>query len=234
MTDPLVRYEKQDAVSTITLDDGKVNALSPAMFGALNAALDRAESDGSVVLITGRAGRFSGGFDLGVFSRGREASVEMLLAGARTARRLLAFPAPVVIASSGHAIAMAAFLLTTADLRIGVSEAGTRICANEVEIGLTVPHFAVELCRQRLTPSAFQRALDLAHVFPPDEAVRAGFLDEVVPAADLSRVAQERALALAKLMRDAHTATKSRVRAQALAALDAAIESDLEDWNQRL
>ena len=57
MTDPLVRYEKQDAVSTITLDDGKVNALSPAMFGALNAALDRAESDGSVVLITGRAGR---------------------------------------------------------------------------------------------------------------------------------------------------------------------------------
>ena len=102
------------------------------------------------------------------------------------------------------------------------------------QVRLTVPHFAVELCRQRLTPSAFQRALDLAHVFPPDEAVRAGFLDEVVPAADLSRVAQERALALAKLMRDAHTATKSRVRAQALATLDAASESDLEDWNQRL
>lgn len=230
----LTRYEADDTISTIVMDDGKVNALSPAMFRELNEGLDRAEAAGNVVLITGREGRFSGGFDLAVFRQGKEAAVEMLLAGARTAERLLDFPAPVVMAASGHAIAMAAFLLTTADLRIGIDAPDTRIVANEVQIGLTVPHFAIELCRQRLTPAAFQQALDVSQVFDPARAVSAGFLDLVVPAAELLPTAREQALALSQLVRDAHTATKRRVRAAALAALRHAIEVDQEDWNTRL
>jgi enoyl-CoA hydratase len=230
----LTRYESDSEISTIVMDDGKVNALSPAMFRELNEGLDRAAAAGNVVLITGREGRFSGGFDLGVFRQGKDAAVEMLLAGARTAERLLSFPTPVVIACSGHAIAMAAFLLTTADLRIGIDEPGTRIVANEVEIGLTVPHFVVELCRQRLTPAAFDRSLGVSYLFDPAEAVSAGFLDLVVPAAELMPTARDRALALSRLVRDAHTATKQRVRAAALAALRRAIELDLEDWNTRL
>jgi enoyl-CoA hydratase/carnithine racemase len=230
----LTRYESDDTISTIVMDDGKVNALSPAMFRELNEGLDRAEAARNVVLITGRERRFSGGFDLGVFRQGKDAAVEMLLAGARTAERLLSFPEPVVIACSGHAIAMAAFLLTTADLRVGVDNPEVRIVANEVEIGLTVPHFVVELCRQRLTPAAFDRALGISHTFDPGQAVSAGFLDLVVPEAELLSSARDRALALSRLVRDAHTETKRRVRASALAALRRAIELDLEDWNTRL
>ena len=230
MADTLLRYERDDAVSTIVLDDGRVNALSPALFRELNSALDQARADETVVVITGREQRFSGGFDLAVFKQGKEAAIEMLHAGASTAERLLSFPAPVVIACNGHAIAMAAFLLTCADLRIGVANPQARIVANEVQIGLTVPHFVVELCRQRLTPAAFSRALVTAHTFDPEQAVQAGFLDFVVPEADLQRVAKESALSLARLVRHAFVATKLRQRAEALAALRRAIATDLEDW----
>ena len=230
----LTRYERDGAVSTIVMDDGKVNALSPAMFRELNAALDRAQADETVVLLTGREGRFSGGFDLGVFKQGKDAALEMLLAGARTAERLLGFPAPVVIACNGHAIAMAAFLLTTADLRIGVANPAAKICANEVQIGLTLPYFAVELSRQRLAPAHFDSALGISRIYDPEGAREAGFLDMVVPETELLRVAKERALALASLVRSAHVATKLRTRAAALAAVRSAIEADLEDWKTRL
>jgi enoyl-CoA hydratase len=63
MTD-LVSYRFADGVATITMDDGKVNALSPAMLADINEALDRASADEGVVVVTGRAGIFSGGFDL--------------------------------------------------------------------------------------------------------------------------------------------------------------------------
>lgn len=230
MTDSLVRYERQAAVSTIVMDDGKVNALSPAMLGAIDRALDRALEDETVVVLRGRPGRFSGGFDLRVFRQGREPALEMLQAGARLAERMLAFPAPIVIACSGHAIAMGAFLLTTADLRIGVDAPDVKISANEVEIGLTLPRFAIELCRQRLTPAAFDCALLTAHAWSPAEAVNAGFLDRIVPESELDRVVSEQALRLSSLVRTAYSASKTRVRAQSLAALRAAIEADGADW----
>ncbi len=221
----LVSYQCTDAVATITMDDGKVNVLSPQMLGELNAALDRAEAEGAVVVLTGREGRFSGGFDLGVLTSGGEAALDMLDSGWRLAERLLAFPRPVLIACNGHAIAMASFLLLSVDHRIGV-RGPFRIMANEVAIGLVLPRAAIELCRARLTPSALQRALNLAEAFSPESAVAAGFLDEIVDPAELVQAAQAKAEQLAALDAHAHTATKRRLREPALAALRTAAAAD--------
>ena len=60
----LVTYELAEGVATITMDDGKVNVMSNAMQAELNAALDRAMDDGAVLVIGGREGVFSAGFDL--------------------------------------------------------------------------------------------------------------------------------------------------------------------------
>jgi enoyl-CoA hydratase len=60
----LTRYDLSDGVATITLDDGKVNALSPAMLGELSGRLDQAESDEAIVILTGRERILSAGFDL--------------------------------------------------------------------------------------------------------------------------------------------------------------------------
>ncbi len=220
-----VAYALDDGVASIVLDDGKVNVLSPAMLSALDDAFDRAEAEGAVVVLQGRAGIFSAGFDLEVLRGGGRDALGMLQSGFRLAERLLSFPTPVVIACTGHAVAMGVFLLLSGDYRVGAA-GPFRITANEVAIGLTMPRAAIEICRQRLTPAAFTRAVLLAEPFSPDDAVAAGFLDREVPPDDVVKTARETAARLAGLDLAAHAASKLRARAPALAALRAGIEAD--------
>ena len=155
----LVSYRFESPVATITMDDGKVNVLSLDMLGQLGAALDRAQHEGAVVVLTGRVGVFSGGFDLAVLRAGGPDATAMLHAGFDLAERILSFPLPVVVACTGHAVAMGVFLLLSGDHRLGV-DGPFRLTANEVAIGLTMPHAAVEICRQRLSPAAFNQGGD--------------------------------------------------------------------------
>jgi enoyl-CoA hydratase len=221
----LVSYRLEDQIAWITMDDGKANVLSPEMQRQIGAALDRAESDGAVVVLRGRPGIFSGGFDLNVLRGGGADALDMLRGGFRMSIRLLSFPRPVVIVCTGHAIAMGVFTVLSGDYRIGTA-GPFRIVANEVAIGMTMPYAAIEVLKQRLTRSAFQRALILAEVFSPESAVPAGFLDAVVSADELESAAREKATALAALDRNAHAESKLRARQEVLDAIRAGIDRD--------
>lgn len=223
--DTSVRYTIDGSTATIAMDDGKVNALSPPMIAEISSAFDRARDDGAGVILTGRQGTFSAGFDLKVLRGGGTQAVDMIVAGFRLSAKLLSYPLPVVIACTGHAVAMGAFLLLSGDHRIGV-DGEFRIVTNEVAIGLTMPHAAVEICRQRLTPAAFNRAVILAEPFTPEEAVSAGFLDQVVPVDGVVEAARSAATRFSQLNKDAHTASKLRARSHALEAIAAAIDED--------
>lgn len=221
----VVTYQLKDSIATITMDDGKVNVLSLQMLSEINSALDQAVADEAVVVLTGREGVFSAGFDLAVLNAGGSEAMAMLRGGFELAERVLSFPTPVVMACTGHAVAMGVFLLLSGDYRVGAA-GPHKITANEVAIGLTMPRAAVEICRQRLTPAHFNRAVIIAEVYSPDDAVGAGFLDRVVQASELQDVAQSTAAQLAKLDMAAHAASKLRARDQALKAIRVAIEAD--------
>jgi enoyl-CoA hydratase/carnithine racemase len=221
-----VTYELEEGpVARITMDDGKVNALSLEMLTKVGAALDQAVSDGAVVVLTGRERVFSAGFDLSVLRSGGPEAAAMLRAGFELAQQLLSLPVPGVIACPGHAVAMGAFLLLSADYRVGAA-GPFRITANEVALGLTMPWTPIEICRQRLAPAHFNRAVILAETYSPGDAVTAGFLDRVVDAPELADVARGIASDLAKLDMKAHAASKLRARAHALEAIRTAIEAD--------
>jgi enoyl-CoA hydratase len=222
----LASYELEGRIATITIDDGKVNALSIDMLKRLHTHLDSAEREQAVVILIGREGCFSAGFDLKVFASGPEQLLEMLTLGATLAERILSFPTPVVVACTGHAMAAGSFLTLAADARIGV-EGPYRIGLNEVKIGLTVPWFAIELARQRLHPAHFDRAVISAAMYGPREAVTAGFLDAVVGSGEIGEASTRVAEELAELDPAAHAATKLRARAGSLTALRAAIETEL-------
>lgn len=221
----LVTYRLEGSTATIGLDDGKVNALSLEMLTEINGALDRAEADRATVVLTGREGVFSAGFDLPVLRRGGPDAVAMLRAGFELAERLLSFSTPVLLVCTGHAVAMGVFLLLSGDYRLG-AVGPYKITANEVAIGLTMPRAAVEICRQRLTPAHFNRAVILAEPFTPADAVTAGFLDRVVDPAELHHTARTTAEALGGLDLDAHAATKQRAREAALRAIREGIAAD--------
>jgi enoyl-CoA hydratase len=224
MSEP-VTYELRDGVATVRMDDGKVNALSRGMLAAIGSALDKAEADEAVVVLMGRPGIFSAGFDLRALRGGGPDAVLMLQEGFHLAERLLTHPRPVVLACPGHAIAMASFLLLSADYRIGVT-GDYRVTANEVAIGLVMPRAAVEICRQRLAPAYFHRAVILAEVFTPEQAVAAGFLDAAVAPDTLEQTAADTGRRLAELDVTAHRVTKARARALSLERLRAAVEQD--------
>ena len=48
----LVAYHLEDGIATLTLQNGKVNAVSHEVIDAFNQALDQAEQDRAVVIIT--------------------------------------------------------------------------------------------------------------------------------------------------------------------------------------
>lgn len=221
----LVGYEHADGVATITMDDGKVNVLSPTMLTALHGALDRAEADGAVVVLQGRPGRFSGGFDLPLLQTGSDEGIAMVRDGFLLAERILAFPLPVVVACTGHAVAMGLFLVLCGDATIG-ARGPFKLVANEVAIGLTLPYPAIEIVRNRLTPSAAHRAIVLSEQFDPESAAAAGILDRVVAPDDVAGAAQELAVALTALDGKAHATTKARTREEFAVRLRAAIERD--------
>jgi enoyl-CoA hydratase len=224
--DEPVDYRLEDSVATITMDDGKVNVLSPRMQAAIHRAFDQAEADGAAVVLRGRDGIFSAGFDLAILRDGTgDDGLAMVRGGFELALRVLAFPFPVVIACTGHAIAMGAFLLLSGDYRVGAAGA-YRLVANEVAIGLPVPRPAIAILRHRLTPACADRASILAEPFTPDNAVAAGFLDRVVEPERLFDVAAELAAAARGLDQDAHAATKLRARDDLLTAVRAGIRLD--------
>jgi enoyl-CoA hydratase len=223
-----VRYALEDRVAVVRLDDGRANGLSPAVLEALHQGLDRAEKEAAALLLVGREGCLSGGFDLATMRSGPEALCGLVTAGAELLLRLYGYPLPVVVACTGHAVAAGALVLLTADLRLGARGA-FKIGLSEVAIGMTLPIFAIELARQRLSKRHFDRATAQAQLYPPDAAVDAGYLDRVEAAADLLELARAEATRLGALSQPAFRASKSRAHAAAIASIRGSLERDVSE-----
>jgi enoyl-CoA hydratase len=226
MTSALTTLTFDDNIATLTLDDGKRNALSPEMFEEIYAALDEVEAARSALVITGREGVLSAGFDLKVIKKGGMRAVGMLRAGYSLTARLLSFPTPVVIASPGHAYAMGSFMLLSGDYRFGVRGPFTYV-ANEVALGMPMPRTAIEVLRLRLTPAALQRATALSEEFSPEQALEVGFIDALVDADALLETAQAKARELSELDPEAHAIAKRRLRSETIQNIRGSVRLDL-------
>ena len=226
----LVSYELEDGVATITIINGKANALNHEVFEGLNRALDQAEQDKAIVILTGQPGMFSGGYDLKEMQQGPKEAMALVRVGSMFARRLSAFPMPVIAACSGHAIAKGAFLMLSVDYRIGV-EGSFKLGLNEVAIGMTMHHAGIEIARHRLAPAYFYRSVVNAEIYNPENAITAGFLDEAVAPEQLAERARAVAEQFKQLNLRAHQQTKVKAKADYLARLDACIEKDASHFD---
>ena len=207
-----IEYTLESDVAVIAMDDGKANAMNPDMIAAVNEGLDRAEQEAGAVLLMGRNGVFCGGFDLNIIRSGDvKAQVEMTTAGAHLALRFYGFPKPVVIAATGHAIALGGFLLLAADHRIGIT-GDFNVGLNEVAIGMSLPPFALMLARARLDNRFLTGSALNASIYTHEQAVNAGFLDEVVSPAKLCAQAMQKAETLASLDPGAFSQVKQDLR----------------------
>jgi enoyl-CoA hydratase/carnithine racemase len=225
------RLEVHNDVARLTMDDGRVNALSEPLLREIEARLDETR-DARVTVLLGRPGIFSAGFDMATFARGTEATVAMLQAGIEVIEKMLSHPHPIVTGCAGHAFPMGAFLMLCADLRFGVP-GPFKIGMNEVAIGVTVPRFALALAKHRLSPAGYAR-ISTGAMFSPEEAVRFGYLDDLVPEHELEVIVQTAAQGLCSLDADAYRRTKARLNGPLLDTIRAlarpdAIAAELDD-----
>jgi enoyl-CoA hydratase len=222
-----VIYQSEETYAIITINNGKANAISHEVIAGLNASLDKAAEEKKVVILTGKTGFFSAGFDLKVMAKSPESAKELVTKGSKLSLRMLSFPQPIIVACSGHAIAKGAFLLLSADYRIGV-EGAFKIGLNEVMIGMTMHNAGIAIAKARLSEVYLNRSVNNAEIYSSKQAIAAGFLDIIVPEDHLMSTAVKVAEMSAKLNKKAHAETKLKVRKQHLEALENAIELDLK------
>jgi enoyl-CoA hydratase len=219
-----VTVERRDALAIIHLDDGRVNAMTFEVIAAISHAVIAADADPTVraVVLHGRPGRFSAGFDLSVMQGTEPQPVRDLVAdGGDLAHLIYGCGVPVVAACTGHSIAMGALLLLSCDVRVGPA-IDAKVGLNEVAIGMTLPDWAITLAVDRLSRRHLQRAVANGRLTSPAEALHAGFLDEVVPADEVLDRAVELAAELAATVHPkAYAATVKAMRGDVLARMAA-------------
>lgn len=221
----VVALDITDKVATIKLQNGKVNAISHDVIDGLNAAFDQAEEAKAIVVLKGNPGLFSGGFDLKTMQKDMASAMALVTEGSKLARRMLAFPQPIIAVCEGHAVAKGAFLLLCSDYRIGV-EGEFKLGLNETAIGMIMHHAGIEMARQRMPNNYFNRSVFNAEMFNPETAVEAGILDTIVPAEKLEASVEAAITHFKSLNPRAFAGTKVKARKDLLAKMDEAIELD--------
>ena len=200
--------EKKEGVSIITLDDGKANVFSPIMIEAVNDCLDEVPTESGSLVIKGRDGIFSGGFDLKIIQSGdNELIREMTFRGFKLLSRIFSFPRPVIAACSGHGIALGAFLLCCCDYRVG-AKGEYMVGANEMRTNMVIPTPILELIRFRVAQTHKYRAVLGAEMYSLDSAIEVGFIDETVELEILNNRVMEKALELSEMGHPSYTLTK--------------------------
>ncbi len=191
-----VRLEKQDSIGHIVLDRPPANSYDKAFMDELEAVIDDAGRDDNVKAIVLRSASekfFSAGADVSVFAKSGLDEQSAFVARANQAMsKFESTPKVVVAAINGHCLGGGLEMALCCDFRVA-AEGTYRIGLPEVTLGL-LPGTGGTQRLPRLIGR--QKALDLmlrGTTMPPQDALAAGIVDEVVPAAALVDKAVERA-----------------------------------------
>jgi enoyl-CoA hydratase len=208
MADQIATLSKEGDISIIKLDDGKANAFSHDMLSQVNELLAKVPRDSGALVITGREGLFSGGFDLKTFATGdMEKITKMVQLGYRLLLELFSFDRPIVAAVSGHSIALGLFVTCSADYRIAID--GKYVCqANEVRNNMDIPTQIMEILKARVNKKYFYPAVYHSDAFSVQDSIEVGYIDEVVPEDQFMARVIEKAKELATLPHPFYANTK--------------------------
>ncbi len=216
----------EESVAVVRIDDGKVNVISHRVLELFHAALDRSVTEATAVAVIGREGKLSAGFDLTEMTAGPDQAAALVGAGGRLLMRISGHPQPVVLGVTGHALAAGALLALCCDTRIG-GDGPAKIGLNETAIGMGLPHYAVELAEARLSPAHLIRSAVQAEIYDAPGAVAAGYLDRIVPAAELEATVIAEARRLGALPGGAYRHTKLALHQAMIDRVLARLDDDM-------
>lgn len=218
----MIETTELGGVTVVRLNRPPVNALDIELNEALAATLGR--SAGPVVL-TGTGRCFSAGVDLrAILDGGPDYTGRFLETLVAAFLAVFDYPAPVVAAINGHALAGGCVLAMAADARH--MSAGT-IGITEIAVGVPFPISAIEICRYVMGASSTAAALGGESV-TPEEAVRLGWVDAIAEPRELLDVAVAHARRLGALSPEVYAFTKQQLHRPARAAITNGADDDAQ------
>lgn len=208
----MIERDDTEDVVVLRLAYGKANALDYELCKTLVKTLDELENqDNRPVILTGSGRIFSAGVDLfRVINEGEtylDAFYPVLL---EAFARLFHFPRPLVAAVNGHAIAGGCVLACACDYRLAADDCG-RIGVPELLVGVPFPTVALEILRFSVGNAHLQAAIYSGGTFTTDEAMRLGFIDELVDDNALQKSALERARHFASIPARSYSLAKRQL-----------------------
>jgi enoyl-CoA hydratase len=231
----MIERSQHEGILTLRLAHGKASALDVELLDALLRELDGVAEDVRALILTGTGSIFSAGVDLFRLTReGADYVRRFLPLLSRFVRTLFTFPRPVVAAANGHAIAGGCIIVLASDVRLMAEGAG-RIGLPELLVGVPFPAAALEVVRFAVPRDKVQSLLYTGRTLPPQDALTAGLVDEVVAPGELLARAREIAQQLALMPPPVYRLTKQSLRAEALERIERARETQdqaaLEVWS---
>jgi enoyl-CoA hydratase len=198
--DSSVLYDVADGVATITLNEPSTrNALSAEVLGGLISSFERARDDEAVrvvVLASSHDTVFSSGANLSGFA-GDVALVHKHFGSDRFVglfRLIVGLGKPTLCAASGHVLAGALGIAMACDLVI--AKEGSTFGTPEINVG-AFPFMIMAFIYRNVPRKKANELLLLGERWSAEEALAAGLVNKVVPAAEFDAAVEEWAMKLA-------------------------------------
>ncbi len=179
----------------------KRNALDHPILDAITATVSELGSHGTEIrclVVTGTAGMFSAGYDIGEIPDAEfEARAERLIAHPFTEAidALEAFPYPTIAALSGHTIGGGLELALACDLRVAAG--GIKLGMPPAKLGLVYSHMGLRRFLDAIGAPRTRELFLLGRYIDADTALDWGLVNRVAPDGGLESVALDLAEELA-------------------------------------
>ena len=230
---PLVVVEHHERTAIVTLASPPINALTRPLVTQLTGAIRELEATEHIegfVLRSGVRGVFTGGLHLPELLLADDGSNEAVAAFwhdfQELALALHGTPLATVAAISGACPAGGCLLALCCDERTMDRETAGSIGLNEAAFGLLPPYWLCELMIGCVGQRRAERMITRGQLLPPEDALNAGLVDELVPSAALHDVANARLLELLAI--PGRAIAKAQLRTPWQAELRARRDADRE------
>ena len=210
-----LRVEVDGPIGRLTLTQGdKLNPLGTVPLREIAlAALWFDRTDAHIVIVTGEGRGFSSGFDLREFAGGGSdesvSSRDQADLGRLMAEAMDRMSALTSAAIKGPCVGGGVVLAGVCDLRIAADD--TVFSIPEVDLGIPLAWGGIPRLVREIGPALTRELVLTCRPFSPDEALRIGFVNRVVPRAELESAVDELAEQLATKAPSVVRATKRQV-----------------------
>jgi enoyl-CoA hydratase/carnithine racemase len=212
----MISIERQDQVAILKLSRDVTNALNLDLVTKLEEALEEVKLDPEVrgiVLASANDKIFSLGFDIPwLYGEDRERVGSFFRFFNQTCLDLYTIPKPTIAAITGHATAGGTILALCCDYR-HIAEGRKLMGLNEIKLGVPVPYLPDCIARELLGVSRAREVLETGSFYGPEDLLRMGMVDQVLPLQSVLAKSVEKAMQLGSMPQAFAVIKQNRVEA---------------------